>query len=280
MTDLLDLSKLRGEDLQARLGDAVTAVSRDRAVDAAPQVSVTLRDPRRRLIGSPLVEQVARIEVADVPYRLAQARKSGSQLQLVFEDAVVVALRRLTGFVDAAAGTTRRSEFVGRLLDGQPATVERSPERARVQLARGQEETDDDADEESSWEAIGRLAEDIGWRWFVDSGRGFFVPDEALRRDREARRWREHDGPVQQIDYDLDVRKAVDSASVTLRAQPGTVNPGDPITVDGLGDADGGWVVATVREQAGSTEVSVDLTRPQDALDEPEDDGEEVAVDA
>lgn len=276
MTDLVDLSELEGEDLQARLGDAVTGVSRDRAVDSAPQVTVTLRDPQRRLVTSPLLQQVARLDVDGVAYRLVQARKSGSQLSLSFEDDMVAALRKATGYVDAAAGTTRRSEFVRRLLDGAPATVERSPESTKVQLARGQEE-EDDGEEESSWEAVGRLAEDIGWRWFVDGGRGFFVPDEALRRDRDSRRWREHDGPVGAIDYDLDVRKPVDSASTTVRANPGTVNPGDPITVDGLGDADGGWIVKSVREQAGSSEVSVDLTRPQEALEEPD---EEESADA
>lgn len=273
MTDLVDLAKLTRRDLQLKIVDRVVGVTLERPIDGAAQLTVSLLDTDRTITRSPVVTGAARILLGDLPWRLVEVRKAEG-VDLTFEEELASRLRRATGFLEARAGTTRRSDFARRLVRDadRDATLrlERSPETTRQQIARGSEDEDDDP--ESSWDALGRLADEVGWRWFVDRGRAYFVSDDWFLANRNLKTARESTGMVDGISWDVDARKSADDATLTVRADPFVWNPGDPVEVSGEGPADGLWRIRSVTETAGTRQVTVELTRPASTLDEPEDD--------
>lgn len=133
------------------------------------------------------------------------------------------------------------------------------------EFARGKKET--------SWDAIGRLAAEVGWRRFMRMGQLWFISEPDLFRQRAVLRIREGQDGVDWIDFDIDLfdRKALAQLEVFGRSNRWTARPGEVVVVEGSGPADGRWLVARVRRSLldASGAVEVLLRKPTPELKEP-----------
>lgn len=115
------------------------------------------------------------------------------------------------------------------------------------QFARGKNE--------NSWDAIGRLAEEVQWRRFMRRGKLWYVSEDFLFRQRPELIISEDSPGVDAIDFDIDMFArpikggrvaAVAEVRVQARADTWTALPGMVVTIKNMGVADGRWLVSTV----------------------------------
>lgn len=128
---------------------------------------------------------------------------------------------------------------------------------------------------ESSWDAMGRLAEEVHWRRFMRRGTLWYISEDRLFRQKAALTITERDDAVDWIDFTLDLfargKNPVAEVTVQARANRWRVLPGMVVRVEGQGVADGRWLVSTVRRTLTdpSGAVTVTLRKPVPALPEP-----------
>lgn len=122
---------------------------------------------------------------------------------------------------------------------------------------------------ETSWDAIGRLAGEVGWRRFMVAGTLYFVSDGDLFRSRPRMLLSEASPGVDWIDFAIDVGQPLAEATVTGRAERWAAPPGSVVELTGCGPADGRWLVATIRRPLYSADAAIDLIKPTPALPEP-----------
>lgn len=143
-------------------------------------------------------------------------------------------------------------------------------------------------EEEDSWDATQRLAEEVNWRAFIrqhPDGRGravWYVSDEFLAAQAPAFVARENrtgqDGTVLAIrpTIDLGARNLVADLSITAHAGRWTALPGMRTMVEGKGPADGGWLVQDVERPLWVNEIQVTGTKPLGKKPEPAPETEQV----
>jgi hypothetical protein len=159
---------------------------------------------------------------------------------------------------DEASATVNRWRAAD---SSQPATVVEPYE-----FARGSK----DGERETSWDALGRWAEEVGWRRWAQNNTLFYVSDDELRAA----------APVLQLDGDEDwllAPPAFDWApdrpvqDVTLRvlAQRWGVQVGAATAVNGTGPAAGRLLVTQVDGYMVNPETTVTLRRPATKKPEP-----------
>lgn len=134
----------------------------------------------------------------------------------------------------------------------------------RYEFRRGQP-----GEKEDSWTAIQRLAEEVKWRAFVVRGRFYFVSDNRLIRAKPSYRIEPKTEGVLNVDFDLDVGKAVETARLDVVIGRWQVLPGQVVVLDGFGPADGRYLVSGVSRGLFSTVGNVELIRPVSKLPEP-----------
>jgi hypothetical protein len=450
--------KLDGKRIDARVADAVTAGSVETTIEAAPTLELTIRDSDRELLRSMLFRDRVQMIAVGEKWELAQLRKQGDDLVLVFEQYLVAVLRRAKGARKSKRGKVTRAEFVKSLLDEikkprfklvcpelhvkqpigkskgretrkskddrrapgiakgaklyirhskTPATAEQldlaertfdvceSHDAPRVvfiaaamaginetgfsnpsgssdglsagmlqlqfKYARGTDLMDPEAQvehfllkgsaidmgaleyarknpdaspaqicrdvwggqgfplstwtrwadeavalveaygggglgggsrtrkkpfwfkrgrKESTWKATGRLAAEVGWRRFVVGDKFFFVAEEDLMRSRPRLTLSEDSPGVDNIDFDIDVGRDADEATVTCRAKLWQVPPGAVVVIERCGpQANGRWLVSSVRRDLFGLDTEISLRRGRALLDEkPEPANETVEV--
>lgn len=124
---------------------------------------------------------------------------------------------------------------------------------------------------EDSWAALGRLADEVGWRRFMVGDALYFVSEEDLFSSRARMVVRERDAGVDLIDFDVDYGKKVAEATVGCRASRWAAPPGSVVVVDGVGDlADGRWLVASIGRDLFSRQTRITLRKPIRERPEPE----------
>jgi len=449
--------KLDGKKLDARVSDAVTAGSVETTIEAAPTLELTIRDSDRELLRSALFKSRVQMVALGEKWELAQIRKQGDDLILVFEQYLVAVLKRAKGARKTMRGKATRAEFVKALLNEikkprfrlvcpelhvkqkigkakqretrkakddrrapgiakgaklyirhskTPATrsqldlaerafdVCESHDAPRVvfiatamaginetgfsnppnssdglskgmlqlqtQFARGTDLMDPEAQvehfllkgaaidmgaleyarrnpdatpaeicravwggtgfnvstwtrwadeavalvdayggaggssgstrkkpywfkrgrKESTWKATGRLAEEVGWRRFVVGDKFFFVAEEDLMRSRPRMTFSEASSGVDNIDFDIDVGRTSDEATVTCRAKLWQAPPGTVVVLEQCGpQANGRWLVVSVSRNLFGLDTVITLRRGRALLDEkPEPANETVEV--
>lgn len=122
---------------------------------------------------------------------------------------------------------------------------------------------------ESSWDALQRLASEVGWVCFVVADTVFFIAEEDLFRGRSRATLTETDGV--QIDFDRETnRRLASEATVTLDADVWAAPPGSTVRIEGCGPADGRWLVEDIkREDLFDPRTVITLRRPAEELPEP-----------
>lgn len=273
--DRLDL--VDGDGRRANIREALTGAEISRTMSGASILTLTVHDPQRALVNSALTRaggaDAARITIDEISFVLASVRKRGSQVTLEFEDAAVHTLRQRKGERSAAGGEVTRSGFVAQLLAdaGLPASLTEDSGPAEVQFER--------ADDEDSWEAIKRLADDRDWRAFSTGAGIIFASDGFLVKRSEPHQVAEHARGVGDIDFTVDVGDRADDVTVPVTATRWQIPPGDPVRVAELAPAKGDWLVAEVRRGLFSSQATVKLARPEPGKPEPEDTSERASAD-
>lgn len=136
------------------------------------------------------------------------------------------------------------------------------------QFARGKNE--------SSWDAIGRLAEEVNWRRFMRSGKLWFISEDRLFRQKPSLSISEELAGVDSIDYELDLyaRTPIAEATVEARTERWTALPGMVVKVEKSGPADGRWLVSSITQslldKGGAAEISLRKPTPSKLEPAPE----------
>ena len=269
---LVDLSAetiiLNGTGLRADVSAALEDATLERNIAQASTLTLTLGDAHRTLLRSPGFGAVVTASISGLGFVLVKVSKSADTLSLTFEAAAVAALRRQSGALAVAAGTTNRTAFAARLV-AQSAGVRflgwpAAPPIHEV-LSRGTSQTP----AEDTWTCLQRLASEVQWRCFEVGGTIWFGPDSWLMAQPSAGTLSEFTGGTDFIDFDFDTGKPLATATVTTVASLVAYPPGAVVTLAGMGAANGRWLVSDVTRDIYSVHATVGLTQPQPALPEP-----------
>jgi hypothetical protein len=123
---------------------------------------------------------------------------------------------------------------------------------------------------ESSWDAMGRLAEEVNWRRFVANGILYYVAEPDLL-DSEIR-FVVNDGKpgIEDIGFEWDMGQEVDEVAISARTRDWAAPPGTVAAVHGQGPADGRYIVSSIETNLlVESAASITLKRPQKPLPEP-----------
>ncbi len=134
----------------------------------------------------------------------------------------------------------------------------------RYEFRRGSPEQAED-----TWEATGRLADEVQWRRFIVGDTFYFINDAELMRSAPAVIVTEGVGGVDTLDYDVDVGKPVNTATYRAVVGATVAEPGRVAIVTDAGAADGRWLISEWTRDLWSPFADVTLTSPQRALPEP-----------
>lgn len=276
-----NIERLRfdGERLRAEVADAITGATLKRTIDTAPYVDLTLRDPHRTLLKSGIFDNRLTMQIDRFAFELAAVDKSGSSLGATFESLEVAALRRLNRPRVVAPGTMTRADFIRSLVSEERWLKVITPlgfrgEVVQVEMTRGNptdpKSPDSEEKLEDTWVAIGRLADEIGWRRFVPTpGEVWFVPETWLFGQAPSMTIREHEGGVDDIDFQWDTGQPVAEVTVSCHASRWTAPPGSVVDVPEMGPASGLWMVSTISRSLFRTATTITLRKPRPTLPEP-----------
>jgi murein DD-endopeptidase MepM/ murein hydrolase activator NlpD len=265
-TDLTTL-RLGGKTVAANVREALTDASLTRTIEGASTLDLTVHDPKRALVRSALLLERTSAVIDGNGFELVQVRKTGSSLQVVFEDAVVADLRRDTGLLSVKAGTTTIDAFAKRLVAGAPGAklVAFAGQRNLAPLVRGSESEP----KENSWQALQRLAEERGWRCFADRGVVYLGPDSWLLSRVPTVTVREHTDGIDDLDWDADAGKRATRATFGANIARWSAAPGTSVTLLEQGLGGGVWMVEEVTRPLFTIKGTVTLVRQQPVIPEP-----------
>lgn len=235
-----------------------------RSIDEPSTLDVLVHDEKRLLLESKLSQQRSRTQFDGIYFELLDVAKRNNDLTLGFVDACASAYIHDRGKVlTQAPNVATRGEFLRRLaaehseFEFDIETGATNPEELRTEP------------DESLWEAMGRIARVVGWRRLATANRLLIGSDAWLSSRTQPIVIREFTGGIDSIDFNYVTGVKVDEARFTCTAALWAGPPTQAITVEGLGWANGEWLVANISRALGSTKATVSLTRPARALPEP-----------
>lgn len=277
---------LEGQLMNSEISHVLRDALIERTIEGASTLTIDVYDDSRTLLKSGIFSERTRVRVDQYTFELVQIRKSGSDLSLVFEDLPVAALRRRTTPLKVSPNTLTHVEFAERLVLEEewlsfwtPPEL-RSGELSRVELTRGKPDAMGE-EPEDSWTALGRIAEERGWRRYVLNKEAIaYVPETYLLDQPPVYTLREGGVGTADIDFDFDTGKPVATLRVRVRSGRWNVPVGAVVRVEDLGPANGNWLVSATSRSIFSLFIDVTLTKARPVLPEPEAAAVEAAVSA
>lgn len=126
---------------------------------------------------------------------------------------------------------------------------------------------------ENTWQALQRLAEEVGWRVWAWRGRIYIMSEVYLFRSAPWATIEPTDPALLAApDFDVDVGKAAAECTLTVTAARWSVPPGAIVALEGFGPVlDGRWLVSKGSRSLFSRQATVTLTKPRPELPEPEE---------
>jgi hypothetical protein len=230
------------------------------------------------------VGQGVSIVVDGLDFTLVQFVKASDYLQLTFESSAVYRLRnqrgqtksetsfRVTPFMQHLATAPNGIKFFGANYAQYVTKLTGLTESKRInqQLVRG---TQSDAYEDS-WTAMSRTAATIGWRLWESGNTVYFGPDEYWLGTLtgtpmvnsylglETPTLKEFGRKIQLIDFDWDVGKPYGQANVTCTLDDWNYEIGQAVRLDGMGPANGLWIVAGMQRDMFMPQATLSLQVP------------------
>lgn len=123
---------------------------------------------------------------------------------------------------------------------------------------------------ENTWQAALRLADEVRWRFFIVGNTCFYVNDDDLLKAKPVMVIDESDDGILTIDYDYDVGKRANEATITCRAERWFAHPGEVVVLqDSMGPAKGRWLVERISRPIFSENTTITLYTPRHPHEEP-----------
>lgn len=267
----VDRLVLIGATGKANLLAATTGLSRERSIAEASKLVLEVRDAKKALVRSGMIDRRCWLDLDGLSYELdLAARPDPASMTLTFVDSIAAKLMRATGRITAKAGTTSRGAFLQRLA--RDAGVRSVIDPALFREANGEDLTrgsDSDPDE-SSWAASLTVVDAVNARRFTD-GKTLIAGSDAWLLGRfKALQVRENKAGVGAVTWDLD-DKGVSNAALEVRMDRWQLPAGYPVQLVNEGPATGLWLVESVQDPVTSVQGTATLVRKQALGDEPKD---------
>jgi hypothetical protein len=124
---------------------------------------------------------------------------------------------------------------------------------------------------ETSWDAIQRLAEEVGWYAFVRKGVLWYVSGNRLRKSAVDMQIRESDDAINEVTFDIDMfaRDEVAEMNVEAWTHLWTALPGMVCKAHGQGPGDGRWLMHSAERSLADEVAQITLTKPVPKKKEP-----------
>jgi hypothetical protein len=116
--------------------------------------------------------------------------------------------------------------------------------------------------DENSWDAMKRLADEVGWRCFVVGNSVYFMSEVDLYARRARYEVTPDDPALLEVAYDVDWGKPTSELTLSVVLDRWGAAPGSLIVVDGFGPPDGRWLVVNVTRDYFSPVASVTCRQP------------------
>jgi hypothetical protein len=157
--------------------------------------------------------------------------------------------------------------FIGSYTGGAPGgTLDATQiKKLPFQFQRG----GTDGTKEDSWTCLQRLASEVQWACFMSDGTCYFVSEATLLKQKPRATLSEFDTGVDSIDFDVDNGKATSDATVTARVTRHGLPPGSVVVLEGVGPANGRWLVSDLTRGIFDAAATVTLKRATQPLPEP-----------
>lgn len=120
---------------------------------------------------------------------------------------------------------------------------------------------------EDSWTAMNRLADEVNWRVFVRGNTVYYIADYELFKQKPVQHFARLDPTMIDTSFDWDEGKLVNELALTVQRQD--IPHGSTISIDGVGTADGRWLVWEVEREASGGFSNLTCRTPQAAKKEP-----------
>lgn len=272
----LESITMKGKDLDIKVKGRHTDSTVVRSIAAVSTFSLTVLDPDRTIARSGIFGDAVTANVGPYNFSCTSISKSGEDLTIEFEDSVVTRLQAINSPLKVKAGQMTHVEFVQSLVKplkwlkfktvAHPSLY--SVEKSLTPLVRGNVAKNK---KEGTWSAINRIGTARGWRTFI---RGvdelWYVPDKYLFAQNTVYTMSEDHSWVDDIDYDVNIRKKIATLTATVRAGEYAIPPGALVMVTDPGPTHGKWIVQDItREPITSPTATITLIHPQPILPEP-----------
>jgi hypothetical protein len=122
---------------------------------------------------------------------------------------------------------------------------------------------------ESSWEAIQRMAEEVGWRAFFRSGTFYYASEQRLFSSRPGWVFSEESDGVDSLDFDYDIGKKTGEVTLNVNLNRWSMPPGIVVKIKDMGPINGRWLITSIRRSLFDTQAEVTLKKPLPKLPEP-----------
>lgn len=278
-----DSFTIDGQTLSLVVSGALVTPQLDLSITQASTVTLTIADPDRIIINSPVFSQVSMLQFAEAEDRysfvLVSVEKEDSVLTVTFEAEVVSALRQQTGAFAVGPGTMTRTQFAQMLINEvSNADVWTAPNsylrglkegytgQNQEQLSRGTV----DLPLEDSWTCLQRLASEIQWVCFESFNKVYFGPWSYLASQAPVLAPVEWQDGINTIDGTYDVGQPLSDLSVSCTADSWSPLIGQTVQINNLGPFNGIWIVSAVeRDDMLEPDITITLTQPLPGLPEP-----------
>jgi hypothetical protein len=116
--------------------------------------------------------------------------------------------------------------------------------------------------DETSWDAIKRLADEVGWRFFVVGNSVYYMSEEQLYARRARYEVHPDDPAVLEVAYDVDWGQPTSEVELDVVLDRWGAPPGSVVLLDGFGPPDGRWLVVSISRDYFSPTATVTCRQP------------------
>jgi len=123
--------------------------------------------------------------------------------------------------------------------------------------------------DEDSWTAIKRLADEVGWRFFVVGNSVYYMSEDDLYGRRARYEITPDDPAILDLAYDVDWGKPVSECELTVVLDRWGAPPGSVVVIKDFGVPDGRWLVISVNRDYFKPTATITLRQPSKEKLEP-----------